>query len=539
MLKLKNFSFFFFFCILIFVLCSSPFAPEDADCLDDLSQYGEGNNLHYFWTTDLDSNEQIAEPFILRASGVNIEIYSATRIQNPLITDQKILDLKNAFDQNIFSSVTTFFGGVSNLDRNRKVILLLHPFDDIGVLAFVSSTDFFDKEIVCSIINEFSNEREVIYMNTDVSPDARITQWSDSNLLLGTLAHEYEHILSIGFLVDKFVTLLEQQRNGEITLGNSYNLYPSFHTWIDEGFAEIASDVAGYGPQSGRLANFSCLSRRESLVRWDNTEGNYDQAYVFFRYLFDRLDCSNNEFCDFTGDLYSAVTRDNIENGESIRLNALYLFEELLEERDLNCNPDLDLFLPNLTCMYENMWANILSSSSLHLDRNQKFLVLRRNLDMFDSTNLLNLEIVFSKNIRTLILDGGYVREYEECTQIRNFLSILPSPSEPQQDLFDFDILPVRLLQQTSIQSSVCGGFPCRLNDYSVLNSPNSNSNFFVSFRRPTFSQEVEYRNLALSNSLSSSSIKTIDLHKEDSSCVHKLSFAQIQKLKEYYSPRK
>jgi hypothetical protein len=100
----------------------------------------------------------------------------------------------------------------------------------------------------------FSNQREVIYINTGAFPVG-------SAGYRKVLAHEFQHAVH-------------------------WNADPSEDTWVNEGLAELSVTVAGYGAES---IHWFLQARPTSLINWplpprDNT-ANYGAASLFMHYL--------------------------------------------------------------------------------------------------------------------------------------------------------------------------------------------------------------------------------------------------------------
>lgn len=114
------------------------------------------------------------------------------------------------------SMIADYFGPLSDVDGNERVIVTTTPSIPEGAAAAVYSGDFFTTTQCGS-----SNEAEVIYFGEDIIHD--LTETDPSYLALSVLAHEMKHVVSIYNGI---------QRGG-------------FHrTWIEEGTAEIAQTMS-------------------------------------------------------------------------------------------------------------------------------------------------------------------------------------------------------------------------------------------------------------------------------------------------------
>jgi len=122
--------------------------------------------------------------------------------------------------------IDQYFGGVSDVDGNGRINVLLSPSVSLDVAGFVWSGDFFPRSGGGGC--PASNEMELIYLNNSL-----ITGLGNANpdyQALGTLVHEAKHVSS----------LYKRLRHGVRTGSNS----PYHAVWIEEGTAEIAAEVS-------------------------------------------------------------------------------------------------------------------------------------------------------------------------------------------------------------------------------------------------------------------------------------------------------
>ncbi len=152
------------------------------------------------------------------------------------------------FEEEIRPRVTAVFGTelVPGVDNDVHLTVLHAPLS--GVAGYYSSVDEYP-----SIVHPHSNQREMIYMTSSLP--------LNSQSYLGTLAHEFTHAIQ-------------------------YRADDSDESWVNEGLAEIGSEIAGY-VTSFRNAFLSRPST--SLINWPDAYGssfyNYGGANLFFEYL--------------------------------------------------------------------------------------------------------------------------------------------------------------------------------------------------------------------------------------------------------------
>jgi hypothetical protein len=153
------------------------------------------------------------------------------------------------FEEEIYPRVTAAFGrewspGVDNDPHLNILNARLR-----GVGGYYSSSDEYPVSV-----NQFSNQREVIYINTGAIPVG-------SPGYLEVLAHELQHAVH-------------------------WNADPSEETWVNEGLSELAATIAGFDQAS--IYRF-LRSRPTSLVHWPlsplGSGADYGAASLFMHYL--------------------------------------------------------------------------------------------------------------------------------------------------------------------------------------------------------------------------------------------------------------
>lgn len=121
--------------------------------------------------------------------------------------------------------IEDYFAGLSDIDGNGKVIVVVHPVVSGNTAAFVWSGDFFPKTQDGESFCPASNEAEMVFFNADLIQrlDEAVFQ------ALETLVHEVKHVSS----------LYKSIARGERTGVSGY--HPG---WIEEGSAEIAGNMS-------------------------------------------------------------------------------------------------------------------------------------------------------------------------------------------------------------------------------------------------------------------------------------------------------
>ena len=157
------------------------------------------------------------EPALLLGYNAHLAIYqdSVQHASEPVETAaaQQVLDYYDAYGA---ETIAEYFGGVSDVDDNGRVNVVVSPAVEDGVAAFVWSLDMTDQSDC-----PWSNEMELVYFHANMfhalsAPDGGYQA-------LPTMVHEVKHVSS----------LYKRWQGG--------GFHPS---WVEEGGAEIAAEVS-------------------------------------------------------------------------------------------------------------------------------------------------------------------------------------------------------------------------------------------------------------------------------------------------------
>ncbi len=135
---------------------------------------------------------------------------------------QRMLDYYAAYGKPV---IDDYFAGVSDIDSNGKVYVVVHPVVDGNTAAFVWSGDFFPKTRNGEPFCPASNEAEIIFFNYE------LVQALDDGVFqaLETLVHEVKHVSSL------YKSIARSNRVGQ----------SAYHPgWVEEGSAEIAGNMS-------------------------------------------------------------------------------------------------------------------------------------------------------------------------------------------------------------------------------------------------------------------------------------------------------
>ena len=199
-----------------------------------------------FWLVDLAGLEIYQSEFELRLVTDHAYWYFEDG-QN--VRQQDLERAAAEFETKIYPGVTAVFGREPDpgIDNDPHLNIINARLSGVG--GYFSSSDEYP-----AAIKPFSNEREIIYINTGSIPVS-------SKVYTEVLAHELQHAVH-------------------------WNADPSEDTWVNEGLAELAATIIGHSTPS--IPSF-LHSRPTSLVNWSlgptAGQANYGSASLFMHYL--------------------------------------------------------------------------------------------------------------------------------------------------------------------------------------------------------------------------------------------------------------
>jgi hypothetical protein len=169
------------------------------------------------------------------------------------VRDEELARAATAFDTRTVPTIRRVFGSEwsPGIDGDTRVTIFLGSVPGVG--AYFSSWDEYPRSVY-----RFSNEREMIHVNLSSTRPG-------STSFDGTLAHELQHMVH-------------------------WHLNPQADTWLDEGFAELASSLA----VPDRLPGTGSFQRQPDvqLTAWSQgsqTGAHYQASYLFSRYFAQRF----------------------------------------------------------------------------------------------------------------------------------------------------------------------------------------------------------------------------------------------------------
>ena len=221
-----------------------------ASQLEDGAQQG-------FWITNLENGSARGITATLRLVSENaywfVDDDVALDDNDRISTDEHLSRIAARFEEEVRPAVVGTFGDIANpgLDGDPRLFILYSVLD--GAAGYFGSKDSFSTEV-----HPHSNQREIIYLESRL-----LASSVDTNLSI--IAHELQHAVHLN------------QDVGE-------------ESWVNEGLAELATEVAGFETQS--LQAF--LTRPQTQLNYwpqgpRSTFPHYGAAALFFAYLSQRI----------------------------------------------------------------------------------------------------------------------------------------------------------------------------------------------------------------------------------------------------------
>ncbi len=179
-----------------------------------------------------------------------------------VISHAQLQYLLNEFDNNIYSTVAEVFGDpLPRGDEGQKTWILIFNIRD---------ESYYDCDQTSYIVGYFSasesseNNKNIMHIDSydwgnRVGPDV-----DRPFLYEGAFAHEYEHLVH-------------------------FDIDPDEPSWVDEGLADLAGFLCGYGHWDGHIFNYIAYHPMTSLTFWGSGLEDYGASYLFQLYLFEKF----------------------------------------------------------------------------------------------------------------------------------------------------------------------------------------------------------------------------------------------------------
>ncbi|EPG72817.1 peptidase M30 [Leptospira fainei serovar Hurstbridge str. BUT 6] len=216
---------------------NSEYPPSISQLLSLVASSPSCNGDGAFWARDLVSNTSYCTQTNLVASGQYINVYAEPSLAGAL----NYQNIATEFDAQIHPRLEAAFGVPNDLDHNGKVTILVLDIRDGStpggsfVAGYFDPADYYPDSLTSRIRSNF---RDMLYLDGVQLVALRNKDLANGkpDTFLATMSHEYQHLVRFQYEA----TALAQGGNRD-------------ETWINEGTSEVASDIAGYSPQTARI----------------------------------------------------------------------------------------------------------------------------------------------------------------------------------------------------------------------------------------------------------------------------------------------
>jgi immune inhibitor A len=177
------------------------------------------------------------------------------------ISTAQLAYMLDQFDTMIFPTVTEVFGLLdARGEEGTKVWALIHNIQDEAF--YDGSETSYVAGYFSSAENGFHN-RNMFHIDTHDWINRVGPNGARPYLYEGTFAHEFEHMCH-------------------------YDVDPDEPSWVDEGLADLASFLSGYGHSSGHVAYYMVYHFWTPLTFWGGGLEDYGASYLFQLYLWEK-----------------------------------------------------------------------------------------------------------------------------------------------------------------------------------------------------------------------------------------------------------
>ncbi len=183
------------------------------------------------------------------------------RDEDRISTDQ-LAYLLDEFDNNIYPTDTSVFGEpLPRGDEGQKTWILIHNIRD---------DSYYDCETTWYVAGYFSasedatNNKNMMHIDSYDWANRTGPDVARPYLYEGVFAHEFEHLIH-------------------------FDQDPDEPSWVDEGLADLAGFLCGYGHSSSHIAYYMVYHPMVSLTFWGGGLEDYGASYLFQLYLYEKF----------------------------------------------------------------------------------------------------------------------------------------------------------------------------------------------------------------------------------------------------------
>jgi len=178
------------------------------------------------------------------------------------ISTAKLAYLLDEFDNNIYPTNTEIFGQhLPRGDEGQKIWILIFNIRD---------ESYYDPAQTSYIAGYFSvsensvNNKNIMHIDSYNWEDRTGPGVARPYLYEGVFAHEFEHLIH-------------------------FDIDPDEPSWVDEGLADMAGYLCGYGHPNGHLMYYMAFHWLTPLTFWGGGLEDYGASYLFQLYLYEKF----------------------------------------------------------------------------------------------------------------------------------------------------------------------------------------------------------------------------------------------------------
>ena len=210
--------------------------------------YARGS-VQTFWVADDENKNYYQIRAVLRGKSEHLYMY----VEEDLDLPQSGIDRTiREFEEVIYPKIRRYYGEELSpgVDNDPRITVLNARIPGVG--GYYTSADEYP-----NVVNPFSNEREMFYINVDKQETGPGTEF-----YLSTLCHEFQHMVH-------------------------WNQNATQETWLNEGASMVASTLCGYS--LGDITSWYTENADVQLTSWsDDSKAalpHYAAAYLFMEYF--------------------------------------------------------------------------------------------------------------------------------------------------------------------------------------------------------------------------------------------------------------
>jgi hypothetical protein len=179
-----------------------------------------------------------------------------------VISHDQLVYLLDEFDNNIYPTVSDVFGEpLPRGDEGKKTWILIFNIRDVSYYSCLATSyiaGYF------SASESAENNKNIMHIDSYDWENRTGPDVARPYLYEGVFAHEFEHLVH-------------------------FDIDPDEPSWVDEGLADLAGFLSGYGHSSGHIAYYMIYHPMVALTFWGGGLEDYGASYLYQLYLYEQF----------------------------------------------------------------------------------------------------------------------------------------------------------------------------------------------------------------------------------------------------------